>query len=292
MKFMAYVVYCSPAGTTRHLGEVLVRSLEGTAERVVVCELGRRRSREEEVLADIAEASGRVVVFVGSPVYSSHALPLVMDFIARLPRRPEAYAVPFVTWGGATSGLALSEMGMALGKAGCGLVGAAKVVAVHSLMWEADEPLAAGHPDSEDDRLVGELAATVAANLLQPRPRLLDPAVLDYQPAAAAAVMARQNLALARQTLPARKVDESCCNGCGVCVESCPVGALVLDPLPVCDENRCIVCFNCVRLCPERAFAVDLGPIHEHIRQRAAHFAEKPLSEIFLAGRGPVAAKI
>jgi len=281
VKSTAYIFYCSPAGTTRHLGEVLARSLDRSLERVEVCELGRNRVREEEVLAEIAEAVDRVVVFVGSPVYSSHALPLVMDLIARLPRRPEAYAVPFVTWGGATSGLALAEMGEALIASGYGLVGAAKVAAVHSLMWEAEEPLAAGHPDSEDDRMVRELALAVAANLLRAQPRLLDSCVLDYQPAAAAAVMARQNLDLARQTLPPRKVDEDRCCSCGVCAENCPVGALSLEPRPVFSAS-CILCFNCVRTCPEDAFEVDLSPIHSYIRQRARDFNEQPLTRTFL----------
>ena len=284
MEFNAYIFYCSPAGTTRHLGEVLAWHLDRPAGRVVMCELGRDRSREEEVLAEIAETAGRVAVFVGSPVYSSHALPLVMDLIARLPRRPEAFGVPFVTWGGATSGLALAEMGAALAGSGYGLVGAAKVVAVHSLMWEAAEPLAAGHPDAEDDRLIGELAAAVAANLARPRPEFLNPAELNYQPAAAAAAMAGQSLEMARRTLPPRKVDEECCTGCGVCAENCPVGALSLDPLPVFAAS-CILCFNCVRTCPENAFKVDLFPIHAYIHQRAREFNEQPLSALFLPGQ-------
>ncbi len=281
----AFIFYCSPAGSTRRLGEVLARNLEREGLAVTTCELGRDTPAEERCLRELAQVSGRVLVCVGSPVYASHALPLVMDFIARLPRRPGAFAVPFVTWGAASSGLALAEMGRALAGRDCPLLGAGKFVAVHSLMWEAAEPAGAGHPDAADAELAAELARAALAALGRPEPPLLPLSALAYQPAAAAAELEPQNLEFAKGLLPPRRAAPARCNGCGLCVENCPVAALRLAPLPVCDESRCIACFNCVRLCPEQAFAVDLGPIHEHIRQRAAHFAEKSLSEIFLPDR-------
>lgn len=37
------------------------------------------------------------------------------------------------------------------------LLGAAKILAVHSLMWQLEDPLGKGHPDADDDRMVEEL---------------------------------------------------------------------------------------------------------------------------------------
>ncbi len=282
MELKSFVFYCSPAGTTRHLGEVIGQTLAALSCPVESCVLGRDEERVKRLLREIAESRERVCVFVGSPVYSSHALPLVMDLIDRLPRRPEAWAVPFVTWGAASSGVALAEMGSALAGRGYLLPGAAKVVAVHSLMWEAASPAGAGHPDAADDKIVAQLVREVVSSLRTPDPEPLAVEVLSYQPPAAAAVLAPQNLEMAKQLLPPREVDEKLCTQCGVCVDNCPVAALDLDPFPVCDDSSCIVCFNCVRLCPERAFSVDLNPIFEHIRKRARTFMESPASVIFL----------
>lgn len=112
--YKTFTFYCSPAGTTRHVAEVMEKKLAGYGRQVTVCGLGKEEEKLSEIMREIEETEERACLFIGSPVYASHALPLVMDFIARLPLRRQAYAVPFVTWGGATSGLVLAEMGEAL----------------------------------------------------------------------------------------------------------------------------------------------------------------------------------
>ena len=53
-------------------------------------------------------------------------------------------------------------------------------------------------------------------------------------------------------------IDESLCVGCGLCVERCPFGAIILHP----NKNVAIKCDlcggdpSCVRSCPERVLAL------------------------------------
>jgi len=50
------------------------------------------------------------------------------------------------------------------------------------------------------------------------------------------------------------KLDESKCEGCGTCVDKCPIEAVTLvDGISHDDENKCIGCGICVHHCPENA---------------------------------------
>ena len=285
MIYKTFIFYCSPAGSTLHVAKVIGQKLTGFGRQVTVFELGKKELKLSEVLQQIAETEDRVCVFVGSPVYAAHALPLVLDFISKLPLRRQAFAVPFITWGGATSGLALAEMGDALREREYSLVGAGRVVAVHSLMWELETPVGKGHPDSTDDNMVENLVADIDHNLQQPEPQLLSSQVLHYQPEAVANEMRKLSLEVARGILPQRVVNEDICNECGVCVEQCPVAALTLNPYPV-YAKHCILCFNCMRWCPENAISADLSTIHKRVLERAEKFQENPLSEFYIPNTG------
>jgi NAD-dependent dihydropyrimidine dehydrogenase PreA subunit len=51
-------------------------------------------------------------------------------------------------------------------------------------------------------------------------------------------------------------VDGARCTGCGLCMESCPVGALaLLDGMARVDEEACTGCGACIDVCPEGAIA-------------------------------------
>lgn len=275
-----FLVYCSPAGSTRHLAEVAAAELERLGNPCTLLAIGRRAAIEE-AWQRLAAGGGPLCLYLGTPVYSAHALPPVMEFIAGLPAAASAWAVPLVTWGGATSGVALYEMTAALAAKGYRPVGAAKVLAVHSLMWQAEQPLGAGHPDAADDELLRGLVREVALRLAGGAAARLSPADLRCQPPAVFAQLQAASLELARQMLPPRVVDEELCTQCGTCAESCPVGAVSLEPFPVWGA-ACILCFNCMRECPAGAVQADLSPVHAYIRQRAATFAETPGSQVFL----------
>ena len=51
-------------------------------------------------------------------------------------------------------------------------------------------------------------------------------------------------------------VDESKCSGCGVCVDTCAVGALALDGDVVKCNDDCIDCGVCVDECPTEALSL------------------------------------
>jgi NAD-dependent dihydropyrimidine dehydrogenase PreA subunit len=56
------------------------------------------------------------------------------------------------------------------------------------------------------------------------------------------------------------KIDEELCNGCGICVDDCPVDVLRMDEpkgkAHIAYGRDCCVCFQCADGCPTEAITV------------------------------------
>jgi len=274
------MVYSSPAGSTRAVAEMILSVLRAAGKEVVVLDLDRPEDRDQgtAVAESLRPGDG---LWLGSPVYAYHALPAVMGFIQGLPECPGVFTVPFVTWGAVTSGTALYEMAESLSAKGCRIAGAAKVAAVHSMMWQQETPLGAGRPDKIDGVLLRDWVKKLLGRI---RSGKVSPALmkdLNYQPASVRSTMDEMNLAKAGAMFPGIKVNEDLCTRCGVCAENCPVQAVTLSPWPTIADH-CIFCFNCVRLCGENAFQVDLSPFGDRLRHMAKANNEYPLTKTFL----------
>ena len=221
-------------------------------------------------------------LFVGSPVYACHAVPVITNFISRLPDTTAGYAVPFVTWGGVTSGIALFEMAEMLSQKGYRIIGAAKILAAHSLMWQFEHTLGEGHPDEADENLVVRLITAVNKQIVSKNPATITLSALNYLPENVREPMTKMDLNSARQSLPQKAVDKNVCTQCNICKAVCPAHAITCDPFPEFNQN-CIMCYTCMRLCPERAIVADFSKIEERLTKRAQEFSEQPRSAIFVA---------
>jgi ferredoxin/flavodoxin len=280
-KKKVWVVYFSPAGSTRHVAGVIEKQFQALGSEVWVSDLGECRDGATEISRQIEESKGSNCLFIGSPVYVSHAVPPVMECIASLTENTGRFAVPFVTWGGACSGISLYEMGKELKNKGFTLLGAAKILAVHSLMWPFENPLGHGHPDSNDDRMVKELVNRIHDKLYSDSPKGIELSVLAYQTQENHKEMEKVSLEAAKADMPRRDIDTELCNQCQICAEVCPMDAVTLTPFPEFGHD-CVFCFSCVKQCPERAITVDFSEIWQRIKDRAVFFSEHPHSQIFL----------
>lgn len=274
------VAYCSPAGTTEHVAKVIARKLESLGVDVMVLTLGRPFDLSP-IFSEIEAGREHLSLYVGSPVYASHALPPVMDFILHLPESHKASAVPFVTWGAVTSGIALYEMGKALVEKGYNLAGAAKVLAVHSIMWHWETPYANGHPDSGDDGKIEELVSEVTGRIRRRSVKSMPLSKLAYHPPDILRAMEKRTFEKAKPDFPKRQINEALCTQCGICSDVCPVDAITYSPRPAFSPH-CIFCYNCIRHCPEGAIEGDFTPVKEHVKRRLRQVGEKAETEIFL----------
>jgi ferredoxin len=272
------IVYCSPNGSTRHVAEVIAERLAALGHSVDLFDLGKDAQQVEGRYRRIPAPK---CLWVGSPVYVNHNAPPVERFLRSLQGGRQCYAVPFVTWGAVNSGVALIEMAEMLTQTDHILLGGAKVVAVHSMMWSSADPLGGGHPDAEDDSLVQRLVDSVHEKLALPEPAGLSLDVLDYQPESVKEDSKGKSIAVAKQHFPELVLNAERCTRCGQCAEQCPSEAITLNPYPVFGEE-CILCLKCVRECPEDAIPLDMSVTEARIRSMARSRCENPPSTIFV----------
>jgi ferredoxin/flavodoxin len=279
MKTRSWIVYASPAGTTRHVAQVVEEQLKKLGCEPEMFDLGKK----DDVLklhSKLKDGINDCCLWIGSPVYAGHALPSIMQFISELPLGKENSAVPFATWGAVTSGVALSEMGTMLSEKGYTVLGAAKIGAVHSMMWESKDPLGGGHPDTEDDQMMDKLVQDVCTKLTTDPVRSLPLAALNYQPEQVQGMMQKVNMEVAKKMLPPLQLNEAACTKCAVCEKECPAFAITLDPYPRFGEE-CFLCYNCIQLCEEDAITSDLSQVEGMLKGKAAQNPERPLSQVF-----------
>jgi ferredoxin/flavodoxin len=269
-----YLVYLSPNGSTGQVADVLAAHLQKDGARVDRLDLAGPANYDAFI--EKLNNDPQACLLIGSPVYRDMAVPPIMAFIDALAPTKTGWAVPFVTWGQACSGVALWQLGGALGERGYRIAGAARVAGVHSMMWKSARPAGKGHPDEDDMQRVRDLADRLLAGAFTALP--LD--ALDYQPAERAAEF-KAKIEQPWMIIP-KTVNEETCTQCGECAEVCPVAAVNLDPYPV-FSAACFDCFNCIRLCPEEAIepGVPLAKIEEMILGRVATINERPLTEIY-----------
>ena len=274
------VAFCSPAGSTEKVAEVIRKRFIQRKVEVEMVNLAKTFDRSK--LAESIKTAGKdACLFIGSPVYMDRATPPVLKLIEGLPVMGGPLAVPFVTWGGACSGLALWQLGGALIKKGFKIVSAAKVLAVHAELWLADDPLGKGHPDQSDYHQIEEMVDTLASRFDSDNIPEVSLGTLMYQPAELSETI-KENLNAPSVATP-KQVNEETCTQCGICQDECPAAAVVLNPFPEFGPS-CFDCLNCIRLCPEDAItsAINLSEIEKKIRAKAQRISEQPPTQIFI----------
>lgn len=274
------IVFCSPAGSTKKVAKKIELSLYEQGVTTSVLELFGV-DWEKEVKEILLENSHLQCLWIGSPVYAQHIVPPVSEFLSWLPQaKNNVLAVPFVTWGAVSSGVALYETGAQLIEKGYLLAGAVKVLAEHSSMWKSEHPFGEGRPNEQDLEKIDEIVNIILKKIQAKDFSNLNLDILDYQPDWIKDFANKISIQKLKEVHPGYVLNQEKCNQCGVCAENCPAGAITLNPYPDLGEN-CFLCNNCARFCPEEAMTIDLSSIEERIQELAAKTNERKETEIF-----------
>ncbi|HPB83421.1 MAG TPA: EFR1 family ferrodoxin [Spirochaetota bacterium] len=270
------IAFCSPNGTTKAVAEKISELHREDGADVTLVNLGMKGGGDTALqkINQCVQQGTTPVIYIGSPVYGSRAIPPVMDFIERLPQCSGAIAVPFVTWGGVTRGFALYQMAEALQKKGFTLPGAAEVVAAHSMTWKADKPVEAGRPDTSDMEKIGKLVREITEKIKAGSFSGVDISLFKEGRAANFDEVFSIPFSAFSAKMPPKKLNEEACTQCKICADTCPADAITFSPYPEFNDS-CIACFSCVRNCPEEAIGIPLEALNSKVQERAANSTEE-----------------
>ena len=256
------IIIFSPSGNTLKVAKMLEEYLLENNVRVQIVDITRikeifRYRTFGQYLRDHVEEHD--VLCIGSPVYAHHLHYNVQDLIKSLPPVGNGwgrFSIPFITYGGINSGIALQEAGNLLKKTGRIPIAGMKINSQHSLtkLPQISVKVNEGMPGNE----IGPLIKELSHKLLNGEEYVDASKEFCYQKLKVrikAKTIFREKL-WQKHLYPKQVIDLEKCIHCGRCATNCPVQRIeMIDKKPTIPKGSpgCIHCGLCVSHCPSNA---------------------------------------
>lgn len=287
------ILVFSPSGNTLKAAKMLETKLIGKGIEVQTVDATRRDIYPDRNKAAVFlqnEVKEHDVLLVGGPVYAHHMHYNVLSLIGALPRPGEgwgALAIPFVTYGAISSGVALYEAGRHLKRTGRKVVMGMKAEAFHCMSKLLATKINEGKPGEEIAGLIDEMAERIAAlDVGNPQSVKDITSRLNYQKAACilkANIIFREKL-WQKRFYPKLDLIPEECSGCGECAKACPVQRLAVGAngrIAEINGAQCIHCGECIAACRNGVigFKADLEKWNEMFREASEGHGPMPSNE-------------
>lgn len=247
-------IYFSPAGGTKKIADLLCQGWEGETEEADLCAAGKDRS--ELVLGE------EDLCIIAVPSYGGRVPVTALERLKEI-RGNQAAAVLAVVYGNRAYEDTLLELKDAVkGEFRC--IAAVAAVAEHSIVRECG----AGRPDEKDREELKEFACRIREAVRKGRTEEVSvPGQFPYKE---------------RKLSPVVPAAGASCTACGICAESCPVGAIPISDPADADPAVCISCMRCIAVCPSQARRVEPDTLSAIARKLQKVCGERKENQLFL----------
>lgn len=257
----------SPAGSTRKISEIFEKKLVSKGHGVQLLDLTGNKdvfvnNKQSEYLTSVVKKHD--VLCIASPVYEKHVEFYVQKVLRALPK-PDAlwgkYAIPFFTYGGISTGVALGQAVDLLRKSGRNTIAAMKLEASHIKTKKLHTRVNENMPGDEALPYIDDLVNRVSE--FEKQKTFINRKELNYQNTKERLICGiMKEKMLHKYKYGKLIIQEDKCNACGTCVKACPIQRIdntqakpsMTNTLP-----ECIHCFSCVNSCPKEAITYDNG---------------------------------
>lgn len=271
------IIVFSPAQHTLVTAQLLEQSfLKRNAQVQLIDFTARKELADQASITSYLQEKVKThdLLCIGGPVYAGHLQENVKNIIKALPLPDEkwgALVVPFVTYGGVHSSVALKEAGVLLRKRNRKNISGAKIAASHSLTKKFEFSINESKPGEEEIQVIEALADRVVETVGKEFEEIKDVSnSFSY-------ISFGENLLYKifsekmfhKIMFGEREFKYNKCTGCGVCAKRCPMQIIEMrDKKPEINENRsadCCYCAECYNKCKFDAISWDLSKSKKYL---------------------------
>ena len=285
------IIVFSPSGHTLKVAKMMEKSMADKDMQVQLLDITRnkkifRENKMEQYLRENVEPHD--LICVGGPVYAGNLEGNAANIIKALPRPDKKWgklAVPFVTYGGLHSIIALKVAGDLFHKSKRINVLGMKIAAFHTLTKTLTFRINDNQPGKEVLRVTEELVERIAAVTNHGFSEINDVRksfnYTPFSPEKLGTKLLRQKVLRKIMFPKGVRINYDKCTGCGLCAERCPVNLYEMindKPHKTNSYFECICCAECYHNCPVGAISLDLKkPEHHHLSPRSKHYKMESL---------------
>jgi len=257
------IIVFSPSGHTLKVSQIFKRELENKNIRVQLINITKNssylhNSQAQEYLAE--EIEEHDVILIGGPVYAGHVEKNILRLIEQLPEAGGKYgylAVPFVTYGGVHSSIALEEMGRYLKRKKRKSILGVKIAAEHTLTKTLSNIINEKKPGQFEEKLIADAVEKIIKIAGQECREIKDASEsFLYSRLPERILFNILSQEFFHKKFKEVAIDDPKCIKCKKCISACPVNMFDYSDgsvKMVRDKKECILCAECYHTCPVKA---------------------------------------
>ncbi|MDC7124812.1 MAG: EFR1 family ferrodoxin [Spirochaetales bacterium] len=285
------IIVFSPSGHTLKAAEIIRESLVNKDNKSRLLNFTKRTDLlyGDSIAENLSKELGSYdLLFIGGPLYAGHVEHNVLKIIESLPlpdKEHSCLAVPFVTYGGVHSSIALEEMSRHLRNKGYKSILGIKIAAEHSLTKTYSKVIYKNKPGDEEKVIIEKgvskalLIAEKQGNKAKDQYK-----AFKYAPAKERAMFRAFSQEKFHKDFKNVSVIEDNCIRCQKCIKVCPVDMFAFEDEKIImqrDKDNCILCAECFHNCPAGAiFHPYIAKAKERLKDGNAGL-ESPASAIY-----------